>query len=449
MNRLVRRRALLFAFCASAPVFPVSAQQPPQLTLSEAITRGLQSDPGLDLAAAAYARARSNAREAGAARQPTLSVDANVTRFKEPMLVFPLHRVDPADPPRFDPTLLQASSTVGYTVFDASRGGRIDRAEALVAAAQVGERAARMQLLSDVARLFLQLRAARELSLAAVSRVQALDRERARAAQLVEQGKAARVVLLRAQAALSAAQAESVNAVNYEEMATNELARQLGMSADSLRKTALRGVRWRTPALLNPAAYRAVAQDSSPELERARSELVAAEAGRSEARGLRLPRLHVGGRIIEYGSADNGSQAEWQGALQLSYPVFTGGARAAANDRAAAEVNGARAEYELARRRVDDAVDRAVAAVNAARARLAALEATVEQSEEVTRIDRLALEAGAGVQTDYLTAEADLFRARASLTDARATELIALIELARVSGQLSEQWLMQNVESNQ
>ncbi|MGQ0562943.1 MAG: TolC family protein, partial [Gemmatimonadota bacterium] len=77
-----------------------------------------------------------------------------------------------------------------------------------------------------------------------------------------------------------------------------------------------------------------------------------------------------------------------------------------------------------------------------------ALEAAVAQSQEVARIDRLALEAGAGVQSDYLTAEADLLRARAGLSEAHAQELMALVELARITGVLSESWLADNVESH-
>jgi outer membrane protein TolC len=195
------------------------------------------------------------------------------------------------------------------------------------------------------------------------------------------------------------------------------------------------------------SALREIAREHNPDLIRAQRQVAVAEATRGEARGLRLPKLQLGGRYIEYASNTTDPQGEWQGSVQLSYPIFTGGARAAAHDRANAEIQAAVAEYDLAGRRVDDAIDRAAAARSAAHARVSALEAAVAQSEEVTRIDRLALDAGAGVQSDYLTAQADLFRSRAALTDARAQEVMALIELARASGQLSESWIAQNVES--
>ena len=74
------------------------------------------------------------------------------------------------------------------------------------------------------------------------------------------------------------------------------------------------------------------------------------------------------------------------------------------------------------------------------------LELAVAQSEEVARIEALALEAGAGVQTDFLRAQAELFQARASLSQARHGEIMARIELARVRGELSLAWIQDNME---
>ena len=76
-----------------------------------------------------------------------------------------------------------------------------------------------------------------------------------------------------------------------------------------------------------------------------------------------------------------------------------------------------------------------------------ALEVAEAQSEEVARIEGLALDAGAGVQTDFLRAQAQLFQARADLSRARHGEVLALIELARVTGDLSLGWIHENMET--
>ncbi|HEX6559578.1 MAG TPA: TolC family protein, partial [Longimicrobiales bacterium] len=369
---------------AAAPLAAQSQQR--SLSLLDAVQRALAAHPSIELAAANVARARSGVREARAAQLPTLGLDGSLSEFQEPMVVAPLHGFDARNPPSFDRTLSQGSLNLGYTLFDAARGSRIDRAEALQEAAQSSALAARMQLLSDVARAYLRVRTAREVAQAHERRVSALTQERGRTRQLVEQGRAARVVQLRAEAALSAAQAEGVSAASDVEIAENELARQLGVPVDSVHTAALTTSARAAVAVPPVEQYREAARVSNPDLLRAQRQIAAAQATRGEAHGLWLPRFQVGGRYVEYGSTKSAPQGEWQGAVQLSYPLFTGGARAAANDRAAAEVRAAEAEYQLAERRVADAIDRAYAAWRAARARVQALEAAVAQSDEVTRI---------------------------------------------------------------
>jgi outer membrane protein len=272
----------------------------------------------------------------------------------------------------------------------------------------------------------------------------ALQRERDRAAQLVQQGRAARVVVLRAEAALSAARADAVTARSDVDVAQNDLARLVGQPVSS---AALADVRARDLVSLDRDAALAEATRNNADLRRLRLQREAASSERSATKGTWLPRVQLGGRFIEYASEATAPQGEWQTGLQLSYPLYTGGARSASVDRAAAEVRAADAELALGERRIAENIDRAMTTLQAARSRVVALEDAVRQSEEVTRIDQLALEAGAGVQTDYLNAEAELFRVRAAVAEAHAAEIMALLELARVQGQLTQEWLAVHLEA--
>jgi outer membrane protein TolC len=100
----------------------------------------------------------------------------------------------------------------------------------------------------------------------------------------------------------------------------------------------------------------------------------------------------------------------------------------------------------LAELEVEEKVDDALAALAEAGARREALELGLSQSREVARIEALALEAGAGVQTDYLKAQADLFRVRAALVQARHGEILARLQLARVMGELTQEWIQEHLE---
>ncbi|MEO5509970.1 MAG: TolC family protein, partial [Longimicrobiales bacterium] len=208
----------------------------------------------------------------------------------------------------------------------------------------------------------------------------------------------------------------------------------------------LDGVRVTQSLVIDRAALLSAAREASPELRRLRAQLTAARESRVEAGSTRLPRLQLGARVQEFASSNGFSSSEWQTGMQVSYPVFTGGATSAAAQRAAAETSAAVAEIELAEQRIAESIDRAAALYESSRARVTALADAEAQQREVARIELLALTAGSGVQTDFLNAEAELFRIRAAATFARADELRARIELARVTGALSPAWLTTNIE---
>jgi outer membrane protein TolC len=481
--------ALLFMLAgdlsgAAPGILPADTVESRTLTLSAALQLALARHPSLVLADAAVESAASGVRAASSERLPLLSTDASFMRFAEPMVTAPLHGFNPLQPPSFDRTLFQGGISLGYTLFDGgARGARLSRAEALTAAGEAGAAGARLSLLSDLVRAYLRVLTTADLLDANAHRVGALEGERDRALQLLERGTAARVQVLRAEAALGAARADWYAALGERDLAVGDLARLTGLDPARLADMVLVPVRPGAGAFdtafnprasvsvhsapgAGPAALRASsappplssstsdrerllerALAANPEVARLRRLLAAAEASRGEARSLWFPTVQAVGRYAEYGSRLGREQGEWQGGLQLSFPLFTNGARQAAGDRAAAEVRSARAQLELVRLAISSALDRALAAVEAEHARAEALHLAEAQATEVARIERLALDAGAGVQTDYLTAEAELLRVRAAWLAARAAETGARVELARVLGELSIEWLERNLES--
>lgn len=437
--------ALVMVLAGSGEVWGQEA-----LTLREAVARALATHPSVIAAAMGLERASANVREAEAGRLPALQAEASAIRFGDAMVVAPLHGFNPNMPPAFDRTLMQGSVSLNYSLFDATRGPRIGRTVAMESAAEAGVESARESLVARAANAYLEVAAAREVVAAHDGSVAALEREQERSAQYFESGRAARVVTLRADAAVSAARAERVTAAAELDAAERELARLMGVQSDQVTDRDLPDVALTSAArTLDRAIEVARAEESNTEIVRLRRTVDAAEAATAEARALWFPRIQLSGRLVEYASGSGHESAEWQGGAQISYPLFTGGARGAAGERAAAELGAARAELALAQLRVADAIDRAIAAWTAATGRVQALEVNVAQMAEVARIERLALDAGAGVQTDYLVAEADLLRARAALTQARQAEVSARIQLALITGELSESWLANNVEITQ
>ena len=101
---------------------------------------------------------------------------------------------------------------------------------------------------------------------------------------------------------------------------------------------------------------------------------------------------------------------------------------------------------QLVELEVIEDVDRGLARLEQSHARVQSLATAVARGTEVARIERLSLAAGAGTQTDYLRAEADLQDARAAYAEARHGEMAARAALARLTGVLDPAWITRTLE---
>jgi outer membrane protein len=291
-----------------------------------------------------------------------------------------------------------------------------------------------MSVIDETASAYVGVLSARAVLDAARAQVDALEEEADRAQQRFDAGTAAELEVLRAGATLQEALALLASAEARMSLSVRVLARLMGVDAASLAPEALGDV-----TAAGPAVTRDVA--GSPVVLQADRAASAAEARLSEQRAGRLPSVQAGAGLLDFGTLDGGHVAEWQAGLQVSWPLFTGGARSASVRRAEAELVAARRDLDAARLQVAQAVDAAETAVVEADARAEALDGAVTQWEEVARIEALALDAGSGVQADLLRAQAGLFQARAGYAQARYDAVLSRVRLARAEGTLDRSWM--------
>ena len=437
---------------APAGVLGQTLQGPPPaspdaITLTEAVALALKHHPAVGEARAQLDMATGALRQAEAARLPALHSDASLARFQEPMLVAPLHGFDPNLAPSFEKNLVRGNLTLSYSIYDGgARGSRIGQAESGEAMAVAGHTKAQMELTAQVTSVFLELLSTAELLDAAESQRGALESERSRVRQFLSEGKAAQVDLLRVEAALSQSEAVEISLRSKLDLARGRLARLTGLSAMAVMEMRFAPFRLgpRAIAPYDEALMRA--RTSNPDLAFARHRLAGASAGVQAAKANWYPSIAAAGTYSEFGALEGDHALEWQGALQVSFPLFTGGARRGEQDRASAEERRASEALRMAALSVEDGVEAALAGVVEARALREALERGVAQADEVARIEALTLEIGSGAQTDFLRAQAALFQSRAALAQARHGEVLAGVSLARVTGELTLSWLQENTE---
>ena len=434
--------------CAAA----VQIQDTTALTLMAAVDRALAGYPSVAVARARAEGASADVGSAQAAWLPRLSLDGSVNRFQEPMVVTPLHGFDPAHLPLFDRTLVQTGLSLNWTLIDFARPARVRAQRALAGAADAALEGSEQQLVSRVATGYLRVLTARDLVAAQDQRLAALRASSDRTRQLMAEGKAARINQLRVDAEVRRAEADRTGSVAQLDVAEHDLAQLTQLSYEAIHGAALVHLRLTDTTYAADtsdalwAGLIAGARTASADLREARQRSRAAGAGVSAARATWLPEVRVAGAYVDRGRWTGDFTAEWQVGAALSYPLFAGGGRLAAVRRASADERAAEAQLRAVELNVEQGVDQALAALRQAHARVAALQSAVEQSAEVARIEELSLEVGSGTQTDYLTAEANLLASRAGLIEARHAEISARIELARVTGELSREWLAGIVE---
>lgn len=441
-------RVIALVTCAWAlGASATSAQERPPpdgtgLTLHRAIELALAYHPAVGAARAQQGAAQARVGEAKAGWWPTLSASGFLKRYQEQMLVFPLHALD-TSAFRFDHTLIQGNVGAGWTLWDGgARQARIKGARADEAVATLGTEATVMSLVAEVTAGYLRVLSAQSTLDAIGESLQSLQAERDRVQQLLAEGRAARVELLRVDAAIAKAESERIATAAAVEAAERSLARWLGVEPQHTAAERLTPVRLvDTQAVGSRDALIEQFEAGSPELAEARQRTEAADLARRAAVSAWHPKLDLVGNYLLFSSPNYDLRGEWQAGIQLSYPLFTGGARSGAVSVATARRTAAEEQLRLARLEGEELIDQALTAVEESRSRAVAVETAVAHLAEVARIEQLALDTGAGTQTDFLRADAELRRARAQLIEARHAEILARIQLARTTGELSVEWL--------
>ncbi|HET7632596.1 MAG TPA: TolC family protein [Gemmatimonadaceae bacterium] len=442
--------ALLLAVAMQVP-----AQDSTSLTLTAFVTRALNTHPSVASARALNDRALADLNQARAHRLPSLSVQGAFNQFDQPMVVAPLHGLDFNNPPLFDRTLYQAGIAMNWTVLDfGRRTAQVNATRALQRAAGDAVAASEQDLIASTVHAYLAVCVA-QLELTAQDQLlKALQSAADRTGQLEAQGKAAHVDVLRMSAAVQRARADRISAASQLELAERRLARLTDTPMADILQAGVPAVAL-TPAAatfdstgLAPDALTAQAMDASSELRQVEQRAQAAKFGVDAARATWLPSVQLQGGYIDRGSSLGNYGAEWQVGVALAYPLYTGGGRGNAVRSAEASQHAAAQQVRAARMTVEQQLDQATAALRDARARVSALRSATAASEEVARIQDLALNVGTVVQTDYLDAQAKLMAAHVAQSQAEYAEVAARVDLARILGELSVDWLAHNLGPN-
>ena len=420
-------RLTSFAAAAGLP-------SPPLLSLSEAIQLGLQNNPRLAAAVEAIDHASGQEQAAFAPFLPQIDLlTRGVTTGKStlpgapgPTGVVNITRVG-------DYAVGQSELQLQWTLYDFGRtAGRYGQAGLREKIARLQALRAKETVAFDVATAYLQVREAaafRRIAVETVRRAEAvLEDVRARR----EGGVALRDDVLRGEVQLSESRDALVRAEDAEITALAQLNNAMGRNAS---------LPLRLDEVVSPGKFAASLADclqraatQRPEVGVARDRVAVAQFGRVAARGEFLPRLFMLGSLgrIEGENVVSGWQ---EGAgIQLSVPLYHGGANTGNLRAADADISQALADAQNVLNDISLEVTVAHRGVRSAQVRVELARPAVEQSTDALRIVRERYRNGTATPTDVIDAETASTRAEQRYVSARLEYLSALALLAYAMG---------------
>lgn len=261
--------------------------------------------------------------------------------------------------------------------------------------------------------------------------------------RLLEGGEGTRTDVLETQARLSMAVAEEIEAHDNQDAALRELEAMLGepLQVEQLAPLVAHFV----ILPLEPQrfeSWRELALANNPELASQHHALTAAEYEVERKRAGHLPKLslYASSRQTSSDSESTYNQKYDTNSvgIQLTVPLFAGGAVSASTRQAARQLS--QAQYELDAQTATTLVDlrKQYNLNSSAAAKVRAYEMAVESAGALVQATQKSVSGGERVNLDVLDAEQQLFSAKRDLAEARYAYLLARVQLKYYAGLLNE-----------
>jgi outer membrane protein TolC len=436
----MRRAALAILLLPGAPL---AAQEPPtpaetgvvRLSVDEAVARAIAASPRLARLSALETAAEAQARGARGERWPQVDVGGGYTRRSEvPELAIFAPTSNPAQPlervvvfPNIqDNWRLRAS--VSLPLYTGGRtSGRIESAEQGRVAAGEDLRAAHADLVLETKSAYWSLVTARETQRVLRDAVRAFEAHLEDARNRERFGMAARNEVLAVEVERDRAELDRLRAETAADLTEANLRRLLDLPPATR-------VEARDPLEAAPApapeieALVGEAQAGRAERRALLARLAAAEAAAGVERGARLPQVALGGgytyanpnRDIVPPTAD--WKDTWDVGVGLTWSVFDGGIRSAAEARARAQAQAVREQLRELDRAIRLEVTERALEIRTAERRLEVAKRSVSSAAESRRVAADRYREGVIPSSELLDAE--IAQERASL--ARAEALVSL-----------------------
>lgn len=404
------------------------------LPLWEAMERAAQSNPVIKSQQVEVSKQMLEQDIARSQHLPKVDLNAAYTRYAYPTFVTPIREAGVFPP--MDRDIANLGLALNLPLYS---GGKLVAGEALAAhnreASVQALRAGGQDLLFNVAATYTKALHFRQLVKVLDARIKALQQEEKAIGLHIQQGRAARLELIRLQTQLSQARYDKVSVIQGEKDALSLLASLLGEGGSAPVLSELGATSPDLPVSAEEAMGRALQQ--RPDILRLDAMGKAAQQKTAIARGDRLPQINLVAKAQESTGSDWKGYDDWQMGVQLSLPVFDGDIRKRRVEQAGLEQRQNALQQEDALNRLASEVEQAFGALSESRARLDAATQGETEAVEALRIETLRYHSGENTITDLLGAESALWAATANRLQAGYDITVSQARLLRAIGELA------------
>lgn len=397
--------------------------------LPEVLEAAWRASPDREVARARVAQARAAAVAAGAAGLPRLDASGQILR----------QRAVP-DTPAQSSLALGVQASWELDLFGGV-GAAAQAASSRLQASEAEAHAVRQAVAAEAATQWLSLRACRALA----AQAQADAESRAASARLTALtasaglGAPAEAALARAAAAQAQASARA-QAAQCDSSAQALQALTAWPTATLRERIASIDVHAPLPAprMASMNTLPAALLSQRPDLRAREAEVRAAAGDRSSAQAAQRPRIMLSGSLSTARVQGAGLDARgpvWSlGPLQVSLPLFDGGALSAQADASRAAYDAAVARYQAAVRQAVAEVEQALLALDSTAAREGDARVAVEGFAERLRATEARVRGGLASGFELEDARQTAFAAQGALTSLQLERALAWVNLARALG---------------
>lgn len=434
-NRALRgvRAAGISAALLGVLIHPAQASE--AMTLPQALEQALAANPTiqsheLDVQTQALERKIATGR-----RLPRLDLTGSVTHHAYPTTVIPIREAGVFPP--LDRDIASVGLALTLPLYTGGRlAAGISLAEHNVEAAAQTLRGAGQDLMFNVAAAYTKALHLRDLQRAIAARVETLETEQAMLSRRLEQGRAARLEMVRLQTRLSQARHDFLAARQGEHDALSLLATLLGAPTALPDLADIAPTVVKLPDSRDEALARAVRQ--RPELQRAQAQERAAASNVQIAASERLPQVSLVASAQETAGA-----GEWKGygggqiGVLVSVPIFDGSISKNRVAQARLEVGKSQLRIRQTANAIVSEVEQAFGAFGESTGRLQVAAQGEREADEALRIERVRYSAGESTVTELLASEAALWTARVNRLQAGYDVVVSQARLLRSIGELA------------